>query len=282
MEAAWSHLQSMGRERTLRAATLLNNWALVMNGLGRPLQGEALLRRAAEIMGDDAGGQGLSAMMRANLAQMLWELGRYEEAVGFVESGYAQAVRLGEVRQRKECLMMRAQVYLSMRRPVRAAAALDELEALLKQGEASPYWRSFQSLHLARLALLREDRSAAVRLADRAVETGRAGSLNGARMSFLLLGRGEMGLSLGRVREAEADAKEVLVLQGPPGGPDDASCRRGAAELLLAQARRAQGDPVRARESAARAVRELAPTLGGGHAKTRLAGALAAETRPEW
>ena len=48
-EAAFARMTALGRDRTERAGTLLNNWGLARYLLGQPVRAEQLFRRAVEI-----------------------------------------------------------------------------------------------------------------------------------------------------------------------------------------------------------------------------------------
>ena len=83
---------SLGRDDTETAGTLFNNWALALHLSGRPLEAEALFRRAIAISRADVSDQGISPMLLINYARNLNELGRSDEAAEYAERGYGESL----------------------------------------------------------------------------------------------------------------------------------------------------------------------------------------------
>src|SRR5262249_32189491 len=90
-QEATAKLQALGRDDTETAGTLFNNWGLVVNNLGRPLEAERLYRRAIAISRADDTEQSVSPMLLNNLARTLRELNRLSEAADYAERAYAKA-----------------------------------------------------------------------------------------------------------------------------------------------------------------------------------------------
>ena len=87
-------MDRVGRGRTLAAADLLNNWALV-HFLGDIRKAEPLYRRSLDLHRSIEGEGELGAGILHNYAGVLHQLARYPEA----ESYYRQTLRVAEVRK---------------------------------------------------------------------------------------------------------------------------------------------------------------------------------------
>ena len=61
--AAFDRMRALGRDRTERAGTLLNDWGLLLMFLGRPLDAERAFTQAVEISQADASGASVSPML---------------------------------------------------------------------------------------------------------------------------------------------------------------------------------------------------------------------------
>jgi eukaryotic-like serine/threonine-protein kinase len=275
MERLWAQLRALGRERTDRAATLLNNWGVVMTSLGQPRKAEELFRRAIAVGGVHDARDAVSPPLLANLADVMNDLGRFAEGIPLAEKSQVEAVRLGARRHVDRALLVRARLYLGANEPRRAARALAELEPRLKKGEAAAGSMASLAMARAQVAVAQGDGRAAALQARRALDLATSGRVRNELMVHVLLLRAAVHLDLRRAGDAQADAERALSLLGQAAGPDAASCWRGEAYLRLAQAQAAQGQAAAARSSASAATRELGPTLGPDHLKTQAARRLA-------
>jgi hypothetical protein len=95
-EQAYARTIELGRENTENAGTLYNNWALVLSDTGQTLQAEALFRRAMQISSADGTEKNVSPMVLSNLATILIELGRIDEAQRYADQAYERARAEGD------------------------------------------------------------------------------------------------------------------------------------------------------------------------------------------
>lgn len=281
---ASTRLTAAGRDETLMATTLFNNWAMTLYQLGRPLDSERLFRRAIEISREDAGDSGVSPMLMINYGRVLAELSRLDEAADYAKRGQAKAEQFGDQVIVNQGLLLRAGIYRLMHDARRASAMLDEVEPRLRQA-LPPSHIAFASLRMQRALAAREagDAGKALRLADQAVDLTRAAVAGTAQSADLLplnlTRRAEIEMDLGRPREAESDAREAARLLAAAAEPETRSSSRGRAYLVLGRALVASGRSSEAREELRRAAEHLRSALGADHPDTRLADQLIQSTR---
>jgi eukaryotic-like serine/threonine-protein kinase len=271
-EATFAALTRLGRARTERAASVLNNWALALTGLGRSREAEGLLQRAAALGRTGDQDAGVEPTLLCNLARVLRDLERLPEAARLAARARAGAVRLGDEGGVRRALVVEATAARQMNRPELASRLLGQAEALLRLYE-DPRHVTFAVVEMERaeLALTRGDAKAAAAGADRAVEMAAA---SGQQLEFvprLLLRRAQMELALGQPAKAETDARQALDRWHQMFGPGALSGWVGQAQLALAQALHAAGRGAEARAAATEAVRHLEPCLGAQHSQTRAA-----------
>jgi non-specific serine/threonine protein kinase/serine/threonine-protein kinase len=276
-ERASALLASLGRDDTETAGTLLNNWAVALDQLGRPLEAEALFRRAIRI--SSAGGREatVSPQLLKNLATVLEKLHRLPEAASLAERAQALAWRAHHEVAVNQALLARAAVYRTMGDLPRAARMLAQVEPRLRR-MLPPGHYAFASLELQR-SLLRQsqgDLGAARAAADRAVSLAEASGQGAWLLSALLAHRAEVELQAHRWEEARRDAERALAEGGSIAGSATPSRQLGLASLALGRALRALGDPDGARASFASASAHLRASLGPTHPLSRTAARLAA------
>ena len=283
-EQAFARLAALGRDDTERAGTLLNNWALALEALGRPLEAERLYRKAVRIGSVDAGERGVSPVLLNNLARALRELHQIAEAVDHAERAYAAAVQRGDQITISQSLFERTRGYRERGDFRRAAEALAELEPrltrMLPAGHAA-----FAALEQERglIAEARGDLASAGAALDRAVSLAEASTQRADYLPRALLRRSELELRMHKPAEARADAARALQSL-PPAQSGTYSSWRGRANLALGRALAAQGQQTEAGAAFATALRELEPSLGPEHPDTRDArqhvGVLSAASAP--
>jgi serine/threonine-protein kinase len=277
-EKAFARLSALGRDRTERAGTLLNNWGLAVQILGRPLEAERLFRQAIAIGSADGTESGVSPMLLNNLARVLLELDRLPEAAGYAERASARARQAGDEIVVNQALSVLFRTYVGQRRFARAGRVLAELERRWKR-MMPPGHMAFALLpaHEAILALGRGDGRAAAAKADRAVALTEANPQGLDYLPTILLRRAEIRLAVNLPHQAREDAERALAMAQEAAAPDTSSSTVGLAFLMLARALRAQGEPAESRDAFASALGHLEPTLGQDHPQTRLARRLAAQ-----
>jgi len=196
-QQAFERLSSLGRDETERAGTLLNNWALAIELLGRPLEAERLYRRAVGLSSADGTERGVSPMLLNNLARTLRELHRLSEAGRYAERAYEDARRAGDDVVINQSLVVRASVYRERGDLARAARMLSELEPrwrrMLPRGNAA-----FAALasEQALLAQARGDLPAAKAAADQAVAIADASTQRVDSLPRMLVRRASLELQL--------------------------------------------------------------------------------------
>ena len=279
-QKAFERLSSLGRDETERAGTLLNNWALAIETLGRPLEAERLFRRAVQIGSADGTERGVSPMLLNNLARTLRELHRLSEATHYAERACANARQARNEMVTNQSLFERARVYRERGDIARATSTISELEPrlhrMLPRGHAA-----FASLasEQALLAQARRDFPAAGAAADEAVAIAEA---SGQRVDYLprmLLRRSSLELEMRLVQEARADAARALGIWQDSAEQGTFSCWQGRAYLALGSALQAQGQLGQARAAFASALEHLQPSLGADHPQTREARQLVASIK---
>jgi eukaryotic-like serine/threonine-protein kinase len=266
---AWARLTAMGRGETERAGTLLNNWALVLRGLGQPLAAERLFRRAVRISSADGTEASVSPVLLNNLARILIELGRLVEARDYAQRADAQARRAGDEIVINQVLLSRVILERQLGQLDRATSVLAELATRVKstyppEHVASVSLVSEQGL----LAQARGDIGTARAAQDRAIALAEAGRLL-EFLPVLLLRRSDLALEQQALEQARSDAARALALEQQAVETGALSCRIGGAHLALGRALRALGKPAEARAAFAAARAHLEPSLGADHPETQ-------------
>jgi tetratricopeptide (TPR) repeat protein len=269
---AWSSLESMGRDDTESAGTLLNNWALVQRALGHPLVAERNFRRAVDISSVDATATGVSPLLLNNLARTLMDLGHLEEAREIADRASVLARRAGNEFTITQSLFLRNLIFLRLGDLPRAARLLAEMETKVRPlPEGHPYHAVF-AMQQAMLAHARGEEAGARVAYDRAVALADPTARFG-----VYLRRSEFKLATHSPAEAAADAAQSLAQAQKDAEPGTHSSRIGLANLALARALRELGKIADARAAAAAAVEHLEPTVGTDHFSARAARELAGE-----
>src|SRR6266498_3714041 len=105
-------MESLGRDDTQNAGTLLNNWALALHADGRPLEAEKLFRRAIDISRAGQSEEAVSPMLLTNYARTLRALGRWNEAARTAERAYFKAKQADDRTVFKQAMLLRARIYI--------------------------------------------------------------------------------------------------------------------------------------------------------------------------
>lgn len=278
-ESAFARLTAMGRDRTERAGTLLNNWGLSRYLLGQPREAEQLFRRAVEIGSADADGASVSPMLLNNLARPVLEQGRAAEALALADRAAAEAARLGNNVVVVQSMLFRATAYREIGDLLRAGALLAEFERV-QQERLPPQHIAFAALasEQALLAEARGDLATAATAADRAVAIAEGGSQGRELLARGLLRRATLALTRGRVDDALIDAERGLALEVARAEPGAHSSILGRAYLTWGQTLLAAGRAAEARAALTEALAHLESSLGVEHRDTLAAHELRAQT----
>jgi len=275
-EEASRGLTRLGRDHTQTAGTLYNNWGLVLDLLGRPLDAEPIFHRALEISRGDESEAAVSPMLLVNYARVLRGLGRLDEAADYAGRGYAKAREADAQVVVYQSLLLRCWIYLDRLEFDRAAAVLEEVEPILRR-RFQPGHITFAALasYRSRLAQGHGDLETAVRLATEAVSAVEVlrsrGAQGGDTLPIMLVRRSSVELGAGNSDAAAADAARALTLwqeTAPPGMP---LSTLGRGYLALGRALDAQGKRDEARAAFRSAAENLRDALGPDHQETRAA-----------
>jgi len=275
-ERAWPRLVALGRDDTRTAVEWLNNWALDLYQLGRPLEAERLLRRSIDIDLAEPSGEGVSPMLLTNYAQMLFELGRPDEAASYAERAYQSGLQADDSTVINQTMLRLARIYRAQHDYTRATAMLNEVEPRLRKA-LPPGHSAFGALASERSlnAQQQGDTVLALTLANQAIEiVDEAAKEHGEGAQFLpmlLIHRASIETDAGRLQPAENDARRALVLLQAGAQPGDFSMSTGRAYLTLARVLSAEGKPSEARREAQRAAQQLEQAVGADHPDTRAA-----------
>ena len=278
---AYGRLTALGRGRTEKAGTLLNNWALAEDFLGRPLEAERLYRQAIDISRRGTDERGVSPMLLNNFARTLKDLSRFPEAAREAELAYAEASRTRDRIVMNQSLIVRIGIYRELHDLARSQAMLDEVEPLLRK-MLPPGHAAFASIDSERALLLEaEGRGAdALAAADLAVSIGEASSQAQVYAPLAILRRAQVELELERWDRARTDAARAIDLYEKAVGPGALSNKVGRSYVALGRALQATGRLDEARKAYAKALEHLAPSQGDDHPGTREVRRLAAALEP--
>jgi eukaryotic-like serine/threonine-protein kinase len=274
---AYAKLSALGRGETQQAGTLLNNWALVDDALGRPLEAERLYRQAVRISSHDAAGSEVAPILLNNLARALKDLERLPEAERDAERAYTEATRRRDQLVVNQSLIVRAGIYRELGQLDRAESALDEVEPRLRKA-LPPGHAAFASVGSERALLIdaRGDRRGALAEADRAVTIAEASTQATIYLPLTLQRRAQIELDLRDWERARADAARAADLFEKTVGQGVPSNKIGRSYVELGRALQGAGQLEEARKAYARALENLGPSQGTDHPGTKEATRLAA------
>jgi tetratricopeptide (TPR) repeat protein len=276
----------LGRDKTQSAVALFNDWAIVLERLGRPLEAADLYRRAIDISRVGPTEEAVSPLLLNNYAVTLRELDRLKEAADYSERAYAKGQQTGDQNAIYHALNTRALVYIDEHDFKRAAIMLAELQPIvLRVFPPGHYWLGSLASVQALLASGNGDFQTAQLQADRSVEiveaASKAGKAGSDFLPVVLLRRATVELASGRPVPASGDAQRALTLLGSADSSGDFSCVVGSAYVTLGRAMQAQGKHEEARTAFRKAAEHFQNTLGAHHQETRSALLLAqADTAP--
>jgi serine/threonine-protein kinase len=263
---AYGQLAALGREDTERAGTLLNNWALVLGSLGRPLEAERMLRRSIAISTAAGNERGVEPISWANLARAVFDLGQYAEAARLADRAVQGAREKGDTVVADQSELLAARAHVAAGDVERGAAMLDAVDrrftSMFPAGHGA---FAAVATDRVRLALARRDLPRALELANDAVAMMESQPKYQASIPVALRRRIDVLLAMGRYADARADAERLvpLVLKAAPGsGP---SAIVGSSYLTLGEALAGERRPEEARAALEQARQHLEAAAGPNH-----------------
>jgi serine/threonine-protein kinase len=275
-EEASGLLTTMGRGETQTAGTLLNDWALAMDSMGRPFEAEKLFRRAIAISRDTQGEDAVSPMLLLNYGRVLDTLDRTDESLDYCERAYASADKAQDEVVVNQSLLMLAWVDRRQSRFDRATERLSEVEARMRK-VLPPGHIAFAAVASQRsmIAQARGDYQKALALADEAVgileASMKSGGLGASNLPTVLARRADVKLDLHRYQDAETDAALAIEKMRPLQEPGALTTSLGRAYFRLGRALLGQGRTDAARAALKTAIENLESALGPDHPETRRA-----------
>ena len=271
-EAAFAQLTAMGRDRTERAGTLLNNWGLSRYLLGQPREAEQLFRRAVEIGSADADGASVSPMLLNNLARPVLELGRAAEALALADRAAAEAARLGNNVVVVQSMLFRATAYREIGDLPRAGAPARRVRSACRRNACRRAYRVCGTGLGAGAAGrgARRPRPGGGRRHVARLRLPKAAHRGGELLARSLLRRARRSRSPAAAWPRRLpDAERGLALEVARAEPGTRSSILGRAYLTWGRTLRAAGRAPEARAALTEALAHLAPSLGDDHRDTR-------------
>lgn len=284
-QRAYRLMLALGRDNTQTAVVLFNDWAIVLDRLGRPLQAANFYRRAIDISRIGPTEDAVSPLLLNNYAATLRELGRLNEAADYSQRSYEKGLKAGDQDAIYHALNTRALVYIDQRDFKRAGAVLTELQPIaLRIFPPDHYWLGSLASVQALLASGTGDHTSAQILADRSVRiveaAAKAGKAGSDFLPLALLRRATVELASDHPERASADAQRALAILQSASFSNDSSYVIATAYMTLGRAQQAQGHKGDAREAFRLAADHFQNTIGGDHNETRTALRLAQADLP--
>ena len=221
--------------------------------------------------------------MLNNYAKTLRQLARLNEAADHAEHAYLKAKHDDDQLVLYQALYVRALIYLDQGDVTRAAAALAELEPILRRSlPPGHYWFGALASAQSRVASARGDLQSATSLADQSVTLTETAIKNGGQgadlLPILLVRRSTIRLEAGHQVEAAEDAARAVSLLENTLNAEALSSHVGQAYLALGRALKSQGKRNEAQAAFRSAAKHFRNTLGPDHPDTRSAQLLVEET----
>ena len=242
-EAMLAQISARGVARTDGAAVRLANWAIHLGYSGQVSAATRIAERAAALERDLDPSKGAKPFTLVTLATGLTLMGRWADAKADLDEAEEKARARGMKFALPVVLGARAALLEESGDARRTAAVLTELRRALEAAypPASPRHFTF-FLARGRLALLRAMPDQALRDLDEVLRLiPRKGFFAGPAYRALL-SRAEALTALGRLDEAESDAREVVAWAHGQLGGFAHSFRSGQAHRVLGQVMEARGE----------------------------------------
>jgi len=265
-----AELERAGRDRTLLAADINNNWGL-LHFSGNLARAEPLCRRAVELRRSIEGAEAIAPTVTFNHAAVLMHLARYDEALPLYEETIRTARARKEQRIETDAMLELSGLYVDAGDLDRADAQLKTLGPMLTGPRPDPFRQVQMAYYQGLLTLARGDAAGARDHFASAVGVFESRNSRIALFVFSLLGLSRAHLALGDPATAAAKAERAIEVAASFVGKDGPSYLIGLSEAAVADARLQAGDRDAARAAFTQAVEHLTTTLGASHPATAAA-----------
>jgi eukaryotic-like serine/threonine-protein kinase len=257
-------LESEGLERTRDAATVLNNWSVMLQRAGQYLEAIPIAERGVEIMEERDAERGASNTNLRGLGGALRMVGRNAEAIPILEQALTKARDGGSPRRLIAVLMEAAAAHREGGDLERADRALKECDALLKAmpETARAEVGGLVEGHRALLALAGGQAEEGLAWARSALANQRDPERNNLDAFFLTSTLAEAQIANADFDGARQSAERALGLANEMLGELPHSSHVGQARLDLGIALAGGGDLPAARNQMVQALRHLRPSVG--------------------
>lgn len=259
-----STLERAGRDKTLLAADVYNNWSLV-HYQGDIAKAEPLCRKAVELRREIEGRDGIAPSVTYNLAGVLLQLARYDEAEELYDETIRTARARKEARIETDAMLERSELYVDMGDLKRAAAQLEDLGPLLTGPDPEPFRVVQMAYYRGRLLLAQGQPAEARASLGSAVDVFERRKSRIALFVFSLIGMSRADIALDDTAAAEEEAGRALEVAESMANPEMPSYLIGLALAARADAHLAAGEDDKARADYVAALPNLETTLGGSH-----------------
>jgi len=265
-----SELEAVGVERTVLAAEILNNWGLVHFG-GDIAKAEPLCRRVLELRRSIESAESVAPTYTYNLAGVLVELARYEEATALMEESIRVAMARGEWRIAYDAMMSLAGISIERGDYSLASIQLERVRPYLEDQRFNSFRRAQWAYWTGRLAAARGDQESARAAFAKAIEIFGKEPQKIALNVQALVALAQSQQALGDAAAATTSIDQALALA-------EAFVEAGSPSYLVGRSLAARGDlqlAVGTRDAARatfkQALEHLNTTLGADHPATQAA-----------
>ncbi len=273
---------ALGRDETELAGVLFNNWGVMLERAGRPLDAEQSLRRTIEIERHTSSTNGVSPMSLGVYSDILIELGRINEAAEYAQEAYQQASQSGDGGAVQNALFQLAEVYRAQSDLARSDEMLAQLGPRLRKTRPPQHIDfAFLALEMAENAQAAGNRQKAIEHANQAVAIAQAWKKETHGSGFyegtFLIGRSAILLKSNRVEDALADADRAIPILQQVSIRARSSSDVGLAYLAKGRALQAQGKDDEALAAFRLADQQLENSMGPDSPDSRSARELAGD-----
>ncbi len=260
-----------GRDHSVQALTVYNNWGIALLSMGNPREALVQLERALAVSKRYAVEGDAPGYLISNQAIAFLMLARIDEAEANFRRLLPVARAAGDVNFEVAAHSGLAEVELVRGRLDAAGAVLDEGERLVAERKLHPGTAPVRRLLTARIAYLieRGRLDEAGRLVDEVLAEFERAQLKVGALSISLRQRSVIHARQGRLAEALADAERSLVVARDTQGAKPHSFFAGAAWLAIARLKERGDYGPEAAAAAREALVNLEATAGGTHPLTK-------------